>query len=228
MTERDLAGAGETTDEATGGIGEPGARTRRDLLAAAQTCLREDGYARFSTRRVAERAGVPLSQILYHFKSKRGLLLAVLDDQNARLLARQAATFAVDAPLSRKWDLACDYLDEDLASGYVRVLQELIAAGWSDPDVAAAVRRDLRGWYELLTALAEEAFRRFGTLGPFSPAEVAALVGHAFIGTEALVLLGLEDAAVPGRQALRRVADLIRLAEAAEVAPGRGAAEPDV
>lgn len=188
--------------------------TRRDLLDAAQKCLCQEGYARFSTRRVADLAAVPLSQIHYHFGSKRGLALAVLDNQNRRLLERQASTFAETISLSDRWERACDYLDEDLSSGYVRVLQEMIAAGWSDPEIAAAVRRDLRGWYELLTSLAEEAGRRFGGLGPFSPAEVACLVGHAFIGTEALILLGLEDAELPGRQALRKFAALIRVMEA--------------
>ena len=43
-------------------------------------------------------------------------------------------------PLWRQWERACDYLDDDLESGYVRVLQEMIAAGWSDAEVAAAVR----------------------------------------------------------------------------------------
>lgn len=187
---------------------------RRDLLDAAQKCLCAEGYARFSTRRVADLAGVPLSQIHYHFGSKRGLVLAVLEDQNARLLERQAATFGESIPLAERWERACDYLDEDLSSGYVRVLQELIAAGWSDPDIAAAVRSDLLGWYKLLTDLAAEAGQRFGGLGPFTPAEVACLVGHAFIGTEALILLGLEDADLPGRQALRRFAALIRTMEA--------------
>ena len=35
-------------------------------------------------------------------------------------------------PLWVRWDRACDFLDADLESGYVRILQEMIAAGWSD------------------------------------------------------------------------------------------------
>ncbi len=187
--------------------------TNRLILEAAQACLCQDGYARFSTRRVADQAGVPLSQIHYHFGSKQGLVLAVLEDQNQRLLERQAQTFAELMPLSRRWERACDYLDEDLSSGYVRVLQEMIAAGWSDPQIAEAVRANLQGWYDLLTELADEAGRRFGGLGPFTPAEVACLVGHAFIGSEALILVGLEGPRTPARQALRKFAVLIRQME---------------
>jgi len=205
--------AGSRSLSEAGGPEEPGSGRRgtdRLILEAAQACLCQDGYARFSTRRVADQAGVPLSQIHYHFGSKQGLVLAVLEDQNRRLLQRQAETFAEPMPLSRRWVRACDYLDEDLSSGYVRVLQEMIAAGWSDPQIAAAVRTNLQGWYDLLTGLADEAGRRFGSLGPFTPVEVACLVGHAFIGSEALILVGLEGPQMPTRQALRKFASLIR------------------
>lgn len=203
------AAEGPPPIELTGGVGER-PQTRQALLAAAQTSLCEQGYAGLSTRRVAELAGVPLSQIHYHFGSKQGLVLALLADQNARLLARQAATFAEPLPLSLRWERACDYLDEDLSSGYVRALQEMVAAGWSDPRIADAVRENLQGWYDLLTGLAEEASRTFSGLGPFTPAEVACLVGNAFLGSEALILLGLESPRVPTRTALRRVASFIR------------------
>ncbi len=187
--------------------------TWRALLQAAQDCLCETGYAGLSTRRVAEMAQVPLSQIHYHFGSKQGLLLALLADQNERLLNRQAATFSENMPLSRRWERACDYLDEDLSSGYVRVLQEMITAGWSDPLVAAAVRKNLQDWYELLTNLAREAGDQFGGLGPFSASEVASLVGNAFIGSEAMILLGLENSQIPARASLRKFGQLIRLME---------------
>ena len=52
------------------------------ILAAARDCLLADGYANLSTRRVAEAADVPLSQIHYHFGSKQQLILAVLEAEN--------------------------------------------------------------------------------------------------------------------------------------------------
>src|SRR6185436_19390513 len=102
----------------------------------------------------------PLSQIHYHFGSKQGLVLALLDHLNDRLLERQSATFGEPMPLWRRWERACDHLDEDLASGYVRILQDMIAAGWSNPEIAEAVLRNLRGWYALLKGLAKEAGER--------------------------------------------------------------------
>ena len=92
----------------------------------------------------------------------------------------------------------------------MRVLQEMIAEGWSNPTVGAAVRDMLRGWYSLLTAVAEEAEARYGSLGPFTSREIATLIGNAFIGSEALILLGFDRDDLPVRAALRRVGVLIR------------------
>ena len=101
--------------------------TSTTLLEAAKKVLRQNGYAGLSTRDVAAAAGVPLSQIHYHFGSKQGMVLALFEYLNAQLLDRQNAMFGDPTlKLSEQWDRACDYLDDDIASGYVRVLQELI------------------------------------------------------------------------------------------------------
>ena len=206
------------------GIGVQGmkmARTARKtdtsvgLLEAAKKVLRQGGYSKLSTRQVAAVAGVPLSQIHYHFGSKQGLVLALFEYLNAQLLHRQSAMFGdANLTLSQKWVLACDYLDEDIASGYVRVLQELIAASWADARVAKVVRAALMEWIVLLTAATREAEVQFGRLGSFAAGEIGMLVGMAFIGAESAFLLGFEAKGLPVRQALRRVGDLIHTAEA--------------
>jgi AcrR family transcriptional regulator len=184
------------------------------LLEAAKKVLRQSGYAALSTRDVAAAAGVPLSQIHYHFGSKQGLVLALFEYLNAQLLDRQNALFGDPTlKLSEQWDKACDYLDDDISSGYVRVLQELIAASWADAEVAKVTRAGIKGWNDLITSLARKAERQFGGLGLFTIDEVAALIANAFIGAESQYLLGLERKGVPVRQALRRVGDLIRMAE---------------
>jgi AcrR family transcriptional regulator len=175
-----------------------------------------------STRHVAEAAGMPLSQIHYHFGSRDALLLALLDYQNQQLIERQRSTFAADTPLWQRWDKACDYLDEDIASGYVRILQEMMAAGWSNPEVAAAIRRIIGEWQALLNIVAEEATKRLGPISGLEPSDIASLVATAFLGSEAMILLGFEEEGVPIRRALRRVGALIRIAEEVQQPPEIG------
>jgi AcrR family transcriptional regulator len=188
--------------------------TRQAILDAAKRILREQGYSGLSTRDVAVAAGVPLSQIHYHFASKQGLVAAMFEHQNAQLLHRQTEMYADPSmSISAQWERACDYLDDDLKSGYVRTLMELWAAGWSDPAVARLVREAISGWMELLTTVARRAEKELGSLDPFGPEDISALVGAAFIGGEAFLLLDFESKRVPVRRALRRVGEAIRRLE---------------
>lgn len=191
-------------------------KTRGRILAAAKDALLESGYAQLSTRSIAERAEVPLSQIHYHFGSKQNLLLEVLEEENRKLLERQTLMYQTELPVWKRWEQACDYLEDDLDSGYVRVLQEMLSAGYSEEEIAEAVRQDLRKWFDLLTAVAETAEEKLGTLGPFTPREIAALAGLPFLGAETTILLGVGQEVIPSRSALRKVADLIRAVEEAQ------------
>ena len=193
--------------------------TPRRILDAARVRLLADGYAGLSTRKVAEEAGVPLSQLHYHFGSKGGLIMALFAMENEERLARQTRMYAEDRPLWQRYEQACDFLEDDLESGYVRVLQELVAAGWSHAEIGAAVRELLGGWIALLIEVAREAERRHGPLGPFTAEELATLLGAAFFGSEALLLLGFERDALPIRSALRRIGLVIREREERAPAP---------
>jgi len=202
-------------------VAAPVLDTHTLILDAARSRLLVDGYAGLSTRKVAEEAGVPLSQLHYHFGSKQGLILALFEQENQRRLERQRRMYAEDLPLWQRYEQACDYLEDDLDSGYVRVLQEMLAAGWSNAEVGTAVRELLGGWFALLAEVAREAEHRHGPIGPFTAEEVATLVGTAFIGAEALLLLGFDREVLPIRSALRRVGVLIRRLEEGPTARGR-------
>jgi AcrR family transcriptional regulator len=195
------------------------ADTRGAIVSAARSCLLADGYANLSTRRVAEAAQVPLSQIHYHFGSKRQLILAVLESENERLLERQREMFDAPKPLWVRWELACEFLDTDIESGYVRILQEMIAAGWSDAEVAAAVRRMIGAWPILLADVARREQERGADLGGFTADEVGALMAMPFLGAEELILLGVTESTLPMRAALRKVGVLMRRIAGAEAGP---------
>jgi hypothetical protein len=75
------------------------------------------------------------------------------------------------------------------------------------------VRELLGGWYHLLVEVARDAERQYGPLGPFTPDEVATLVFNAFVGSEAVLLLGFDRQLMPVRSALRRIGLVIRALE---------------
>ena len=187
--------------------------TRLQILAAARDALAEHGAAATTTRAIAERAGVQLSLVHYHFGSKQQLLAAVLDSENERLLERQRKLFTGPGTLADKWRAACAYLRDDLGSGYVRILWELWAAGLSDPDLAARWRAAIAGWRVLIEQLVAQWMVEQELDLPISPKALTTLVGNAFEGAEAEILAGIGEDEAPHYEALESVARLIEWAE---------------
>jgi AcrR family transcriptional regulator len=190
-----------------------GDATRAQILNAARELLREDGFAGATTRAVAERADVRLSLVHYHFGGKGPLLAALLEEENARLLARQQALFSGDEPLADMWRTACAYLREDLRSGYVRILWELWAAGLADEELARRWRDAMAGWRDLLTRVIAEWTAEARVELPMSPRAFATLVANAFQGAEVELLAGVEEDEAPHFEALEAVAELIERLE---------------
>lgn len=191
-----------------------GQATRLRIIDAARDVLVERGYGDASTRAVAERAGVQLSLVHYHFGSKQQLLLAVLDRENERLLERQQGLYGAPGPLADKWRTACDYLDDDLRSGYVRVLWELWAAGLADPELAERWRETMAGWRDLVQSVFEAWAEELEVELPLSPRVLASLVANVFQGIEIELLAGVTEQDAPHREALAGLGELIAEAEA--------------
>lgn len=188
--------------------------TKVALLEAAKAVLLSEGFSGLSTRAIAAAANTQMSQIRYHFGSKDGIVLALYTYMTDQLIERQSNLFIdPNITISTKWEVACDYLDADIESGYVRVLQELIAVGYANDEVRNLLRDGFGLWRDLHIKLAEEFAETYGSLGPFEPEDLAALVGPLFIGAEAFILLDCEDDLRPIRRALRRLGKVIRFFE---------------
>lgn len=198
----------------TDGRAVRGEATRRRIVDAAREVLLERGHAAASTRAVADEAGVRLSLVHYHFGGKQGLLLEVLERENELLLQRQHKLYAAPGPLADKWRVACDFLDEDVRSGYVRVLWELWAAGLADEDIAAGWRAAMAGWRSLLESVFVAWADGLALDLPISPRAVATLIGNLFEGIEIELLAGVPPQDAPHREVLDAIGVLIERAEA--------------
>ena len=186
-----------------------GEATRELILDAAAELLRVEGSAATTTRAVAERAGVRLSLVHYHFGGKGALLAELLARENAKLLARQQALYAGPEPLAEKWRTACRYLREDMRSGYARVLWELWATGLADEELAQRWRESMADWRTLLEEVAERWAGEHELELPLRPRALATLVANAFQGAEIEILAGVSEKEAPHLEALEACADLI-------------------
>jgi AcrR family transcriptional regulator len=190
-----------------------GQATRDRIVEAARAVLIEEGHAHTSTRAVADRAGVRLSLVHYHFGGRQGLLVEVLGRENELLLERQRALFAAPGPLADKWRIACDLLDDDIQSGYVRLLWELWSAGLADPELAAGWRAATAGWRDLLADVFAKWSEELEVDLPLSPRALATVSANIFQGIEIEMLAGVPESEAPHREVLDAFGDMIERAE---------------
>jgi AcrR family transcriptional regulator len=135
------------------------------LLDAAERLLVDVGYARITTRRVAEEAGVNHGLVHYYFGSNENLMVQALERFTERLIARQRELYAADLPFVEKWRTAMRYLvSEDVT--YEKVWLELQALGWNNPDVRERLARVNAEWRAVLTEAFAEPHRQLGIAIP--------------------------------------------------------------
>jgi AcrR family transcriptional regulator len=190
-----------------------GATTRTLILQAARRCLCEQGYARLNVRDIARDAGVNHALISYHFHGKQQLVLAVLDDVNRQLLERQARLYEDSAKASDKWQQACDFYEEDLQSGFVRLLMELMGASFHDAELRREFVPRLLAWHKVLEGAVSGFLETAGLDLPVSAQAITAWIGWFWTGMEASMTLGITEEQGHHREALAAVATLLQRVE---------------
>ena len=166
------------------------------ILRAAVRVLARDGFPALTARNIAREAGTNLALMNYHFGSKERFLLALFDVLDDERIARQRAMYEAPA---------------DLAAGYVRVLQELTAYGYSNTRVRRRVRERMRDWRDLLTEVAAGGLPDLGIDLP--PTLVASAVVSYWLGMESQHLLGATEEEGRFFEILERIGDFIEARE---------------
>ena len=120
------------------------------LLDAAERLLVDVGYARVTTRRLAEEAGVNHGLVHYYFGSIENVLVRTLERFTERLTQRQREMYAADIPFIEKWRTAMRYLvEEDVR--YEKVWLELQALAWNRPEMRERLAPVDAEWRAVLT-----------------------------------------------------------------------------
>ena len=201
-----------------------GESTRMSILQSARRRLCEGGYAQLNVRDIARDAGVNHALIGYHFGGKQQLVLAVLDDANKQLLGRQARMYNDTASASQKWQQACDFYEDDLQSGFVRLLMELMGASFTDEALRGEFLPRLLAWHELVEAAVTDFIQQSDLNLPVSARAISAWIRWFWTGMEAGMALGITEQQGHQREALEAVAVLLRAVESrtrSKAAPAR-------
>ncbi|HET7482344.1 MAG TPA: TetR/AcrR family transcriptional regulator [Actinomycetota bacterium] len=160
--------------------------TRDRIVAAAVETLKSEGFAGASARAIARRGGFNQALVFYYFGSVRDLLIAALDaTSEARMQSYRDALEGISDIGSAARSARALFRD-DLASGHITVLSELVAGSIHDPELASALMDRVTPWLRV----AEDAIERSigdGPLGGLLPKrELAFAVLAFYLGVDLL------------------------------------------
>jgi AcrR family transcriptional regulator len=162
---------------------EPRGTPQRILEAALET-LREDGFHGSSARTIARRGGFNQALIFYHYGSLTDLLLAALDHTSRQRLQRYREALAPARDLPAAVAVAADLYAEDMRSGHLKVLAELISGASSVPGLGSAIVERMQPW----TDFTEETLERLIGGTPLTQVMTVPQMAHTVVA----LYLGIE------------------------------------
>lgn len=104
--------------------GSIGAKNKRNILSAAEKAFATHGFKGTSVQQIADEAGLPKTNILYYFKSKQGLYVALLQDIMALWNSRFDMVTSKDDPAIS----LADYIAEKMTMSRTHPLASKIFA----------------------------------------------------------------------------------------------------
>ncbi len=170
--------------------------TRERLMDAAVETLRDQGVVGTSARSIAERAGANQALVFYHFGSVTNLLLEAFRRTSDEQVARYRRAASNVASLHDLVAIARRLHDEDVESGVITSVTQLMAAA-TEPEEGRAILERFEGWI----ALVQDALARAMEGGPLAqivPArEAAYAICAMFLGIELLSRLDPGETEAP-------------------------------
>jgi AcrR family transcriptional regulator len=159
-------------------------QTRQTLVEAAFDTVRHDGFRGATARAIADRAHCNQATIYYHFGGIPPLLIEALRVSSSRRLDRYRQTLAGPAPADEVLAALDGLHREDVASGHLTVMAELMGGITAEPALRDGLESCIREWLDFVSDRITATLA--GTpLGPLIPAaELADLVFSMAIGVE--------------------------------------------
>ncbi len=168
--------------------------TKDRIIEAALETLKEDGFAGTSARSIAKRGGFNQALIFYHFGTVNDLLLAALDRTSDERMTKYRERVEHVESIDDAVRVATELYREDLASGHITVLSEMIAGSLDRPDLGPAIVARLEPWIELTEDAVRNVLERTAMSGLVPARTVAYAIVALYLGVDLLSHLERDDA----------------------------------
>lgn len=177
---------------------ESPASTKQRIVEAAFQTLKEEGFAGTSARAIARRGGFNQALIFYHFGTLNDLLLTTLDKTSSDRMLRYRDSMGKALSVDEKIQTATRLYREDLASGHITVISELIAASLARPDLGPEVVARMEPWIEFAEGVISEVLAGSMFEGAVNPRSLAFAVVALYLGVDLLSHLDQDNSRAEG------------------------------
>jgi AcrR family transcriptional regulator len=157
--------------------------TRSRIIEATLQTVREEGFADTTARAIARRGGFNQALIFYHFGSVDRLLLEAFAEASARQVEKYREAAAEVSSLSDLVRIARRLHAEDLESGAVTAVTQMMAAA-SDPEQAGVLLDRFDAWIRLVEDAIERATNDHPLASVVPKREAAYAISALFLGIE--------------------------------------------
>jgi len=175
----------------SGGAERRSSATRERLIDAAFETLRDEGFARASARAIGSSGSFNPALIFYYFDSVNDLLVEALARSSRVQLEKYERALDGVGTLTDLVGAVQDRLRDDVASGHVKVLAELVGSSATDAELRAAVLNHVRPWLAFTQRTLDRVVAASGLAGLVPGEHVAFAVVSLFLGME--LVSGLLD-----------------------------------
>jgi AcrR family transcriptional regulator len=133
-----------------------GARSRDAILDTAGDLMARHGYAATSISMISAACGLPVSSIYWHFRSKDGIYVAVLERARTALLAALPPSEVPGADAAQRLDTFLTEVESALQR-QPRGVKLLLGLGMVQQDASAAAVAEVRHYRDALVAWARDS-----------------------------------------------------------------------
>jgi AcrR family transcriptional regulator len=163
-----------------------GSGAERAIIDAAIEAVRTRGAAGASARTIAQIGGFGQALIYYHFGSLNELLIASLEFTSLKRLDRYRKFAETVGSLEELVSTGRELFREDVASGHITVLSELVAACLTRPEMGPEVMRCLTPWIDLTQHLIDRFLKGSSLEGFVESRDAAQALMAFYMGMEML------------------------------------------
>jgi len=172
--------------------------TKDRIIEAAFSTLKEEGFAGTSARAIARRGGFNQALIFYHFGTLNDLLLATLDKTSADRMSRYRDFIGKALSVDEKIQTATRLYREDLGSGHITVISEMVAGSLARPDLGPEVVARMEPWIAFTEGVISDLLTGSIFEDAVNPRTLAFAVVALYLGVDLLSHLDQDNSRAEG------------------------------